>query len=150
MCILCLLSSYIYVCIMEKFDQRMSNNVMIVKKRACNMKAFCDRIGECKRKLQENREQTQKVVKLVANGPAVAVECRNFTDTKSISDKLRTLIWKGEGSVIAGTTPMKQLVETVPNTCLNTLIEMTDPNGGKGKGKNRIFTVWWPIRPSDP
>ena len=137
-----------FVTILEKYDQAMSNNVMVVKKREMAMKPFYDKVKEVYRKLKEDDGQKDKLNKCVASGPAVAFECSFFGDVQAMGDKLRTMVDKNEIVVITGSTPMRQLVEEVPKACRRGLFELTED--GKGKGKGKKFDMWWPLRTSDP
>ena len=108
----------------------------------------------------------------MASGPAIAVECKFFGDVKAVSDKIRSIVSKEHMIIITGGTPMRQLVEEIPTACLKVLIEAVegDHQSGKGDQKNKgkgdqigkgghnskggkpvnKFSVWYPLRPSDP
>ena len=109
-----------------------------------------------RRKLSTNEDFDKKFGKWAASGPACAIECLFFVDVKAVGDKLRSLVRKEEIIIIAGNSPMRQLIEEVPKACLKVLNELTATDGGGkaggkggGKGGNR-FVIWWPFRPSDP
>jgi hypothetical protein len=107
-------SSQAMIKVMEKFDQSLSNNIMMVKKRDLSMKSFYDKIRELRRKIMTNQDYGDKVGKWIASGPVVAVECMFFGDMKAVGDKIRTLTSKDEMTVITGSTPMRQLIEEIP------------------------------------